>query len=101
MKTGKQRDKLHFDKTKISHALKKCITTIYCLIEDFCKIYQEWEKQKLLPTSNGERDRKGSLSLAELLTIIIYFYLSPCSDFKNYYLYFLPAKYHGYFKLLP
>ncbi|CAM79635.1 IS982 family transposase [Orientia tsutsugamushi] len=39
------------------------------------------------------------MSLAELLTITIYFYLSPCKDFKNYYLYYLRYKYKGYFCL--
>ncbi|KJV50646.1 transposase [Orientia tsutsugamushi] len=39
------------------------------------------------------------LSLAELLIITIYFYLSPCKDFKNYYLYYLSYKYKGYFCL--
>lgn len=34
------------------------------------------------------------------MTIALYFYISPCQDFKNYYLYHLPAKYKGYFKLV-
>jgi hypothetical protein len=79
--------------------MKKCITTIYYLVDNFCKIFNEWEKAKLLP-SNKIRHRAGSLSLAELLSIVLYFYLSPCKDFKNYYLYFLPAKYPDYFKLV-
>ena len=79
--------------------MKKCITTIYYLVDNFCKIYNEWEKEKLLP-STKIRHRTGNLSLAELLTIVLYFYLSPCKDFKNYYLYFLPSKYSGYFKLV-
>jgi hypothetical protein len=29
----------------------------------------------------------------------LYFYLSPCRDFKNYYLYYLSNKYKGYFAL--
>jgi hypothetical protein len=69
------------------------------LVDNFCKIFNEWEKAKLLP-SNKIRHRAGSLSLAELLSIVLYFYLSPCKDFKNYYLYFLPAKYPDYFKLV-
>lgn len=79
--------------------MKKCITTVYYLIDNFCTIFQKWEKEKLLP-SNKKRYRAGFLSLSELLTIVLYFYLSPCKDFKNYYLYFLPAKYPNYFKLV-
>ena len=79
--------------------MKKCITTVYYLIDNFCSLFHKWEKEKLLP-SNKKRYREGNLSLAELLTIVLYFYLSPCKDFKNYYLYFLPAKYRGYFNLV-
>ncbi len=63
--------------------MKKCITTVYYLIANFCKIYQEWEDKKLL-LCNSKRHRQGSLDLCELLTIVLYFYLSPCKDFKNY-----------------
>jgi len=79
--------------------MKKYITTVYYLVDNFCQIFNEWQKEKLLP-SNKIRNRVSHLSLAELLTIVLYFYLSPCKDFKNYYLYFLPAKCPGYFKLL-
>ena len=79
--------------------MKKCITTVYYLLDNFCKIFHEWKKENLLP-SNKLRFRQGNLSLAELLTIVLYFYLSPCKDFKNYYLYHLPAKYSNYFKLV-
>ena len=30
--------------------MKKDITELYRIIDDFCKIYSEYEKQKLLPT---------------------------------------------------
>jgi len=78
--------------------MKKCITTVYYLTANFCKIYAEWENSKLIP-SEKKRDRQGKLRLCELLTIILYFYISPCHDFKNYYLYHLPYKYRGYFDL--
>jgi len=78
--------------------MKKCIITLFYILDNFCKIYEEWERQKLVPTDR-KRDRAGSLSLSELLTIVLYFYLSPCKDFKNYYLYHLPCKYRGYFAL--
>ena len=71
--------------------MKKCITTIFCILDDFCKIYEEWEMKKLIPIAMKRR-RDGQLILAELLTIVLYFYLSPCKNFKNYYLYYLPHK---------
>ena len=78
--------------------MKKDITTVYYIVSNFCKIYQKWEQNKLLP-NNRKRQREGSLGLCELLTIVLYFYLSPCKDFKNYYLYYLSSKYRGYFSL--
>lgn len=74
------------------------IIALYCLISDFCKIYHEWEKQKLIPTQK-QRERQGNLTLAELLTIVLYFYFSKYMDFKSYYLTCLPYKYKGYFNL--
>ncbi|KJW05877.1 putative transposase [Orientia tsutsugamushi str. UT144] len=55
--------------------MKKCITTVYYLTDNFCKIYQALKRKRLIPSSNS-RNRYGKLSLAELLTIVIYFYLS-------------------------
>ena len=78
--------------------MKKCITTVYYLVDNFCKVYQEWERSKLL-SSDKQRQREGNLSLCELLTIVLYFYLSPCRDFKNYYLYYLKYKYKDCFAL--
>jgi hypothetical protein len=57
-------------KHKIS--MKKRIITVYYLIDNFCKIFHEWEKEKLLP-SNKIRHRAGNLNLPEVLTIVLYF----------------------------
>jgi len=48
--------------------MKKCITTIYYLVDNFCKEYEKWEKSKLLP-SEKQRNRDGQLSLSELLVV--------------------------------
>lgn len=96
---GVERDYCNNNQLKTIIPMKKCITTVYYLVDNFCKIFNCWEKEKLLPSSKL-RHRAGNLGLAELLTIVLYFYLSPCKDFKNYYLYFLPAKYANYFKLV-
>ncbi|SPR06168.1 transposase [Orientia tsutsugamushi] len=31
--------------------MKKCIITVYYLIYSFCKIYQEHERKRLIPTN--------------------------------------------------
>ncbi|KJV54645.1 putative transposase, partial [Orientia tsutsugamushi str. Karp] len=32
--------------------MKKYIITGYYLIDNFCKIYQEWKRKRLIPSSN-------------------------------------------------
>lgn len=62
----------------------KDITEIFCFIDDFAKLYEETEKKSLLP-SNRQRRRDGSMSLGELLTIMIIFHTSYARNFKYFY----------------
>ncbi len=63
--------------------MTRCITTLCCIIDYYSKPYEGWEENKLIPCVRKLRS-SGSLSLSELLTIVVYFYISPCKDFKNY-----------------
>lgn len=76
------------------------ITSLYCLLDDFCKVYQEWERYKLIETDR-KRHRKGMLSLAEMLTIMVCFHLDSFKNFKYYYLYGVCMRQRGDFKQLP
>lgn len=76
------------------------ITGIYCLLDDFCKTYEEWEKAKLLG-SGRTRHKDGLLSLAEMLTIMVCFHLDGFKNFKYYYLYGVCVKNRRCFKELP
>lgn len=64
--------------------MHKDITEIFCFIDDFAKLYEETEKKSLLP-SNRQRRRDGSMSLGELLTIMIIFHTSYARNFKYFY----------------
>ena len=79
--------------------MKKCIITVFFLVDNFCEIFKNWEKNNLLP-STKTRQRTGNLTLSELLSIVLFFYLSPCRDFRNYYIYYLPSNYPNYFNLV-
>ena len=48
-------------------------------------MYEKSEKHRLIITGK-QRDRAGELSLAEMLTIMVIFHLSPCKNFKYFYL---------------
>ena len=58
-------------------------TTIFTIVDDFCKIYQEWIKHKLLQ-NNKQRLREGKLSLSEAVSIMIFYHFSPYKNFKLY-----------------
>lgn len=79
--------------------MREDITFIYYFLDNFTKVYRSWVAHKLLP-SEVLRERESRLSLSELLCILLCFYISPCKDFKSYYLYYLPSRHRGCFALL-
>lgn len=64
--------------------MKKDITELYSFIDDFCQIYLEYEKKKLLP-SLKIRNRSCGMSLGEMLTIMVMYHTSYAKNFKYFY----------------
>lgn len=64
--------------------MHKDITEIFCFIDDFAKLYEQNEKKHLLPT-NRQRYRETSMSLGELLTIMVIYHTSYAKNFKYFY----------------
>jgi hypothetical protein len=61
------------------------LTELFCHVDDFCQIFVPvWQEQQL---TNGEiqRQRMRSLSISEIMTILIHFHQSHYRDFKAYY----------------
>jgi hypothetical protein len=46
------------------------ITALYCCLDDFCKVFTDWEAHRLLPSEQTRR-RAGKLSRAEMLFIVV------------------------------
>lgn len=69
------------------------INTLFCFVDDFCKIYEKMSKNVLI-ASNKQRIRKTTMSLSEIITIAILFHISPIRNFKCFYLYYLQKR-HG------
>ena len=67
------------------------INAIYFLVDEFCKIYQQWQKARLI-SCNQIRIRAHKMSLSEMLTVMLLYHLSPCREFKSFYHYFLLTK---------
>ena len=76
------------------------ITALYCCLDDFCKLFEEWEAHRLIP-SQTTRQRAGKLSRAEMLFIMVLFHLSPYKHFKAFHLCGVGHHYRDCFGDLP
>ncbi len=80
------------------------LTRIFCDIDDFCKELTLHMENKLLPSPDGERKRRGPaccLSDSEIMTILIFFQSSGWRNFKHFYNGFLCCYWNDVFPSLP
>ena len=77
--------------------MKYDIVTLYICIDDFSKIYEEWEQKKLIGATKN-RKREGKLSISEKLLIVVLYHLEGFKNFKYYYKYVVEIKYKSLFK---
>ena len=62
------------------------ITTIFCVLDDFCKEFENQNKKHFLEmVGTNKRNRAANLSPSEILTILIFFHHSGQRTFKKYY----------------
>jgi hypothetical protein len=76
------------------------ITALYCCLDDFCKVFEDWEAHRLIPSAQT-RTRPGKLSRAEMLFIMVLFHLSAYKNFKTFYLHGIGCQYRACFRDLP
>ena len=76
------------------------ITALYCCLDDFSKVFAEWEAHRLIP-SQTTRQRMSKLSRSEMLFIMVLFHLSPFKHFKAFYLYGIGQQHRDCFGDLP
>ena len=76
------------------------ITTLYCCLDDFCNVFEDWEAHRLIP-SPAARQRPGKLSRSEMLFIMVLFHLSPFKHFKAFYTYGVGQQHRACFGELP
>lgn len=67
------------------------VTEIFCIADDFCKEFDaELAKYSLKAQDGGKhRSRKGRMSDAEIITILLCFHFNTFRNFKHYYLFFV------------
>ena len=67
--------------------MKKDITRLFCLVDDFLKALEEERKKKQI--EDGKKPRKPTrtpgLTESEIATIVLMFQESPCRNFKYFY----------------
>lgn len=61
------------------------LLTLFCDVDDFCLAYDRYLNQRGLGPTKGKRGPKPTLSLSEIMTIIIHFHQSEYRHFKAYY----------------
>ncbi len=76
------------------------ITALFCCIDDFAKMFEDWEQHRLIDTGR-QRRRAGKLSLSEMLFIMVLFHGSAYKDFKHFWLYGVEIEYRDCFGDLP
>ena len=71
------------------------VTEMYCIADDFCKEYELELNKKALSLSNPSpnspktRNRKGRMSDAEMITILVLFHSTTFRNFKHFYLFYV------------
>jgi hypothetical protein len=58
---------------------------LFCSVDDFCCTFEPQWRQQLLGCGLKLRKRERSLSLSEIMTILIAFHQSCYRNFKTYY----------------
>jgi hypothetical protein len=72
------------------------ITALYGCLDDFCKLFDEWEAHRLIP-SETTRQRTGKLSRSEMLFVMVLFHVSPFKHFKAFHRYGIGYPYRAFF----
>ena len=62
------------------------ILPLFVAIDDFCNDFQPTFKLKLIESGTLKRQRKSTLQLSEIMTIVVHFQQSAYRTFKDFYL---------------
>lgn len=62
------------------------LTEIYVDIDDFCKAKMQLIAKALHHCRAYKKLHPSQLSLSEVMTILVYYHLSPYKNFKAYYI---------------
>lgn len=61
------------------------LLVLFCDVDDFCKVFLPFWRKQQLASGQKQRQRARSLTISEIMTILIAFHQSHYRDFKAYY----------------
>jgi IS5 family transposase len=61
------------------------LLVLFCDVDDFCKLFLPVWNRQLLASGQKQRQRTRSLTMSEVMTILVAFHQSHYRDFKAYY----------------
>lgn len=77
------------------------LTELFCLIDDFCRVFEPAFERQLLASGQRRRRRRCELSLAELMTLTVLFHQLRFRQFKAFYLGYACRHLRAEFPALP
>ena len=76
--------------------MEELLISIFCDVDDFCQVYEQYY-QKYSITDGKNHIHKSSMSISEIMTIVIFFHLSNHKTFKWYYINYICGTLKEYF----
>jgi len=70
---------------------------LFCDVDDFCQAFLPVWRKQLLTAGEIQRQRERSLSMSDVMTILIHFHQSHYRDFKAYYTDYVLERLRGEF----
>jgi transposase len=77
------------------------LTELFCLIDDFCRVFEPAFEQHLLTAGQKKRRRPCELSLAEQMTLLVLFHQRRFRQFKAFYMNYVCRPLRAEFPRLP
>ena len=77
------------------------LTSLFCLIDDFCSDISEDIEQHMLIHGQAKRLRQSRIRASEVITVLLWFHLTGSRNFKTFYLCWAKPFLSSYFPNLP
>src|SRR5512143_3334796 len=77
------------------------LTELFYLRDDFCRRFEPAWQQRQLTSGAQKRRRRSTLSLSELMTLVVLFHQLRFRQFKRFYLDYVRRYLHAAFPTLP